>query len=822
MPDTPTQKVLEALYRHHGEHAKQVGKGWSARCPAHEDRRPSLSVAEGDDGRALVRCHVGCSVEAICEALGLTVADLMPDRPIDVDTTSRKPGKTGVLSTSTPGNGRQRTFPTAREAVAELERRRGKRSALWTYHNACGEPVGLILRWDRPDGKDIRPIARDGDGWIIGGMREPRPLYRLPDLADAKLVFVAEGEKCVEAARSIGLVATTSPHGSKSAEKADWSPLAGKQVVILPDNDQPGRAYGDAVASLLVRLKPAPVVKLVDLPDLPEGGDLVDWIDAHHDVAEPDELRRQVEDLVDAAEPIETANLTRPQPVVLRWRPYPTDALPRVLREYVSAVAMAMRVDPACPALAALAAASACVGTTRAVSVKRRWREHACLWAVIVAEQGTGKSPPMREAIRPLSERQQRELEAFAQRWTAYQRDAAEHDKAMGQWRRSRAIEPPPDPPERPTVVRHLVHDATLEALGPILLENPRGLLLDADELSGWLGGMDRYTRAQQADAATWRRIFDSHSITIDRKTGRQIIHVPRPFVAIAGTVQPVILRRALGVEHLESGLAARLLLAYPPARPIKWHNADIPESIEGQYEDVLAKLLALEHETDADGQMVPGLVDLGPEARKQLVLWHDAHRAEQVDLEGVLSGHWAKLVAYCVRLALLVHLVRQADGEPVGPAIDAESMATAITLVKWHKREARRVYAMLDESEGARERRRLDELIQRKGGSATARDLMRSSQKYRTAAEAESALDDLAKAGIGRWEDSGTTARGGRPTRRLTLVDTTDVDTTPSNPEENRGCVNVNGVDGAENTDRANDLLAEAVTDDADDWGAV
>jgi len=70
---TPVERLLEKL-----PDAKQVGKGWSARCPAHEDRRPSLSVAEGDDGRALVRCHAGCTTEDICAVVGLTVLDLMP------------------------------------------------------------------------------------------------------------------------------------------------------------------------------------------------------------------------------------------------------------------------------------------------------------------------------------------------------------------------------------------------------------------------------------------------------------------------------------------------------------------------------------------------------------------------------------------------------------------------------------------------------------------------------------------------------------------------------------------------------------------------
>jgi hypothetical protein len=81
---------------------------------------------------------------------------------------------------------------TADDAVAERERRRGKRSAIWTYHNAEGEPVGVIVRGDQREGKNTLQIARNGDGWIIGGMPEPRPLDRFPDLADAWRLYLVE------------------------------------------------------------------------------------------------------------------------------------------------------------------------------------------------------------------------------------------------------------------------------------------------------------------------------------------------------------------------------------------------------------------------------------------------------------------------------------------------------------------------------------------------------------------------------------------------------------------------------------------------------
>ncbi len=70
---TPVERLLTQL-----TDAKRTAKGWVCRCPAHEDRRASLSIGEGVDGRALVHCQAECKVGTVCDALGLTVLDLMP------------------------------------------------------------------------------------------------------------------------------------------------------------------------------------------------------------------------------------------------------------------------------------------------------------------------------------------------------------------------------------------------------------------------------------------------------------------------------------------------------------------------------------------------------------------------------------------------------------------------------------------------------------------------------------------------------------------------------------------------------------------------
>ena len=209
--------------------AKPSGNGQIALCPAHEDQRVSLSVNQSGDGTLLLKCFAGCTTEAVLKAIDMKLAELFPAKLLAPPSLNGKPKLSG------------QTFPTAKDAVANLERQHGKHSVTWTYHDAKSAPVGLVVRWEKPDGKDIRPVAKRGDGWRVGAMPAPRPLYRLPELAAARRVVVCEGEKAADAASSIGFAATTSAGGSQAAAKSDWRPLAGRDVWIFPDNDTPGK-----------------------------------------------------------------------------------------------------------------------------------------------------------------------------------------------------------------------------------------------------------------------------------------------------------------------------------------------------------------------------------------------------------------------------------------------------------------------------------------------------------------------------------------------------------------------------------------------------
>lgn len=781
---TPVEQLLSKL-----PDAKRNGKGWHARCPAHDDRRPSLSIAEGDDGRALVNCHAGCSPQAIVEAAGLNLANLMPANGSGGERRRSVPGAAKPVNDRKPGS----TFATAREAVEALQRKHGKPSATWEYHDAEGQSVGFVIRWDKATGKDVRPVSRTADGrWVIGGMMEPRLLYGLPDLLElpeGSRVFVCEGEKAADAARAVGLIATTSAHGSKSASKADWSPLASpaiREVVILPDADDAGERYADDVAGLLAKLEPVPMVKVVHLPDLAfgEGGDMADFVTLRG--GDTEAIKAEIEALADRAEPIVLTpdKLTKPtQPPESRidpFQPFPVETLPEPVAGFVRASAEAVSCDPSFVALPLLVGFASAIGNSRRVQLKRGWTEPAILWGAIIAESGSMKSPALELALRAVRERQRQAMRDHAEAMRGYEAEQLNYERELTAWKRSKAGGDPPDAPEPPACERCWTDDTTIEALAKLLQDNPRGLLVIRDELAGWLS-FDRYSASKGGEVPKWLETHGGRTLVVDRRTSGTI-YVPQAAVSIVGGIQPGILARYVGQEHRDNGLLARLLLTMPPRRPKRWTEADIDPMDEAAIANIFEALHDLEPANDDDGEPRPAIVTLTPEGKRAWIAFYNAHNAEAADLCGDLAAVFSKLEGYAARFALVHHLIRYASGEQVGEGIDAVSVGAGVKLSRWFAHEARRVYGMLGEDDDSRARRQSVELIGRKGGQVSIRDWQRT-RSHRTAEAAEMELDELVTAGLGQWEQVAPGSRGGRPSKRFILADEGPATPDPENP---------------------------------------
>ena len=205
-----------------------------------------------------------------------------PERPLPHRIRRQSPA---TAPTSQRPRQPSQTWATCREAVAVMDASLGKHSRHWTYLDYVWEPAGLAVRWDLPNGKKTsRPFSRTADGrWRIRAMDAPRPIYRLPNIRELgadDLVVVVEGEKCADSVVAIGLEATTSWGGSSAPRMTDWTPLAGRDVAIFPDNDTDGRKYARTVTGILQALDPPARVRIVELPGLAAKGDIADFIAA--------------------------------------------------------------------------------------------------------------------------------------------------------------------------------------------------------------------------------------------------------------------------------------------------------------------------------------------------------------------------------------------------------------------------------------------------------------------------------------------------------------------------------------------------------------
>ncbi len=463
---------------------------------------------------------------------------------------------------------------------------------------------------------------------------------------------------------------------------------------------------------------------------------------------------------------------SRSDAAVFAFKPFPVDVLPEPIRSFVADAAKSIGCDPSFVALPLLSGLASAIGNTYRIALKPSWSEPAIVWTVIVGESGSHKTPAFKAAMGSIRKFQDQAFKEHLAALAEFESQQVRYEAEFADWTRqgSNKRGNPPEKPTPPVSRRYFVSDTTTEALAPILRDNPRGVLLARDELAGWLGSFDRYAKAGRggADSAHWLSMHNGEAMTIDRKTGvPPTIHVPSASVSIAGCIQPGILARALGQEHRDSGMLARLLFAKPPEQVKTWTEANVNADTEEAVAMVFGQLLGLTPEADDNGDERPRLLPLTDDGKQAWVTFYNEHAKEQAELSGDLSAAWSKLEGYAPRLALVIHLTRWAAGDSSVPTpttlIDEKSIAGGVKLVKWFGNETRRVYSVLSESDADRSSRRLLELIQRRGGKVSGREVVQNSRDFKTVDAAESALAALVKAGLGKWQ-SNTESQRGRP----------------------------------------------------------
>lgn len=247
MDDDALQFVLAKL-----DGVRQHGGYWMAQCPAHEDRKASLSVARGTEQPVVFKCHAGCERDAILDALGLELADVS------------KPREERDKGEWTPF---------------------GEAIAVYDYTDEHGSLLYQVCRTADKQFPQRRPDSTKKSGWrwSLGGMQ--RVPYRLPKLitaiSEGRTVYITEGEKDVHSVERAGGVATTSPGGAGKwrGEYDQWFKDA--IIVIIADRDEPGRKHAADVAAHL-----GGIARTVTVAEAADGKDATDHLAAGHSLAE--------------------------------------------------------------------------------------------------------------------------------------------------------------------------------------------------------------------------------------------------------------------------------------------------------------------------------------------------------------------------------------------------------------------------------------------------------------------------------------------------------------------------------------------------------
>jgi hypothetical protein len=474
--------------------------------------------------------------------------------------------------------------------------------------------------------------------------------------------------------------------------------------------------------------------------------------------------------------------------------------LPEPLREWIVDVSERMQIPPDFAAAGAVIVAGSLIGRKVGIHPKRRddWLVAPNLWGAVVGRPSLMKSPALAEVMKPLATLVTEAYETYQKAMLAYETDVmvaeatktavkeelkkAAREAARG-GNRSKLDEiarrgQDTEAPEEPLLRRYKTEDATVEKISEILLENPQGILVHRDELSGWLRNLDKQGR--EGDRSFYLESWNgTGSFDVDR-IGRGSQHIPALCLSILGSIQPGPLSsyvyQATQGEKGDDGLLQRFqLLVWPDPSP-RWRNVDRwPDTqTKNRAYEVFKQLDGLDPEDfGADGEAEEGIpaVRFTDEAQEVFDRWRDELevRLRTTELPPALESHLAKYRSLMPSLALVFQLIEYVDGTGEGGAVGLRAALQAAAWCEYLKTHAARLYSSAGSPAMEGARALLDRI--RKGdvsdGDSTRSVYRKHWVKLSTPGEVSSACEVLEEFGWLRVEAVKTS---GRSTTRLRL----------------------------------------------------
>lgn len=614
--------------------------------------------------------------------------------------------------------------------------------ALHCYRAPDGSPVYWRVRVKNCTSgeKWIRPFWFHGDTFVIGEPPAPpegKPLYALELLArhpDARVINV-EGENkadainkaAIQAGKLDAIVATTSGSAS-TAQAANWNACAGRAVVLWPDNDDAGAKYAADVAVRLQGIAASVEVLDIGAMNLPHKGDAVDWFKAGgtidalmqaiasaKPIAEtPDQPQSDLSRLSAVGNSNTPVTPPEPLPALPDVLPFDYAYLPDALRGYVQDISERMQCPPDFAAVGAMVMMATIIGRKVGIRPMKHndWTVICNLWGAVVGNSGVMKSPTLGAALSPISKLAADAFEVFnkakaehdAEAELAKLQQSVKKTKARASLKKNQSADVKDllqsgEADDAPILKRYKTNNASYEALGELLMENPNGLMVEADEIIGLLKQLD--AGGQEVARSFYLTAADGDKpYTFDRIMRGKGLHIDALCLSIIGGIQPGVLaeyvRQATGGGAGADGLLQRFgLMVYPDISP-DWKEVDrYPDSVVRQAVNLLAERLDNLNpaEIGAESDLYGGVPFLRFDDAAQVLFseWRTTleHRLRSGEEHPAIVSHLSKYRKLIPSLALINHLCDARQG-----AVSEKSLMRAIAFSEYLESHAQRIYS--------------------------------------------------------------------------------------------------------------------------------
>jgi hypothetical protein len=366
---------------------------------------------------------------------------------------------------------------------------------------------------------------------------------------------------------------------------------------------------------------------------------------------------------------------------------FPIHIFPQQLQQIITSYCSTLNLNLDYAAVTVLYAFSVALGGHYSLTVKRGWVELPTLFVALVGKPGINKSGPISIFTQPLEKLEKDLFKRFLDEYSKFKK-VRSTKKENGELNNIS---------EEPVRRQLVIKDATQEAMLKALYDNPHGFSGIYDELAAFLKSFNKY-KSGGGDEEVMLSLFSGKSISVNRKSSEPIF-IEKPFISIIGSIQPQVLINLLGNNKIDNGLTHRFLFAFPD-HVIRedLSDEDVPEYIEELYQTFINRILISEffHAEGYPAQKISLSKD-GYEAYK--IFRRRINNTINNEKSDAISGIYAKLDTYSLRIALILHVMRIGCNEPdIDPyQVSADTFQKAGELIQYFEHNALKVFKLME-----------------------------------------------------------------------------------------------------------------------------